>query len=171
METEQQRDVLTKRELNLLANMMTIFFHAGERILSVIQMSMEKEYRMSDDYKKIKKHIGKLAADEFLKKQATKVLRHDHRLKYGEIIRRIDQLKTMMDAVTNDMLACTKEGYDMMESYDAIHKDTNWLCKFYSLMQNITTDEDLVKLESMIKLYAKGDVISENILSNFNDAF
>lgn len=165
---EIKRGTMTKKELNILANMMTMCFHAGEKFLHVIQQHLEAEYRASNDYQQIKKHCGKIVADEILKRQATKFLFQDHKLKYGQMIKLADQIKLMMEAITDDIISCKRDGVDYAEAYDSINSDANWLCKFYSLMNNVTNETDWIKIESVIKLYAKGDVVSENILNNFD---
>ena len=68
------RSKLTDYDLDVLSNMMLVFFHAGERCLQVCEQHFVKEHRASKDYQKLCKTIGKPAADMFLKDRAHKIL-------------------------------------------------------------------------------------------------
>ena len=164
---EIQRSDLTEFDLDVLSNMMLVFFHAGERCLQVCEQHFVKEHRASKDYQKLCKTIGKPAADMFLKDRAHKLLQHEAKFKYGEIIRKAEQLKLLMDNVTSTAIACGREDIDSIEAYDYLHNDVNWLCKVYSMITNFTHKDDAVKLESTIKLLAKGNLTSDRVIKSF----
>lgn len=126
-----------------------------------------KEHRASKDYQKLCKTIGKPAADMFLKDKALKLLQHEAKFKYGEIIRRAEHLKLLMDNVTSTAIACTREDINSIEAYDYLHNDVNWLCKVYAMMTNFTHEDDATKLESTIKLLAKGNLTSDRVIKSF----
>jgi hypothetical protein len=52
-------------------------------------------------------------------------------------------------------------------AYDYLMKDARWLCKIYSMICNCEKESDIVKIESTIKLLAKGDMASEKVISKF----
>ena len=164
---EITRSDLTEFDLDVLSNMMLVFFHAGERCLQVCEQHFIKEHRASNDYKKLCKTIGKPAADMFLKDKAHKLLQHEAKFKYGEIIRRAEQLKLLMENVTSTAIACTREDINSIEAYDYLHNDVNWLCKVYAMMTNFTHEDDATKLESTIKLLAKGNLTSDRVIKSF----
>lgn len=164
---EITRSDLTELDLDVLSNMMLVFFHAGERCLQVCEQHFVKEHRASKDYQKLCKTIGKPAADMFLKDKAHKLLQHEAKFKYGEIIRRAEQLKLLMDNVTSTAIACTREDVDSIQAYDYLHNDVNWLCKVYAMMTNFINKDDTTKLESTIKLLAKGNLTSDRVIKSF----
>jgi hypothetical protein len=164
---EIQRSDLTDFDLDVLSNMMIVFFHAGERCLQVCEQHFVKEHRASKDYQKLCKTIGKPAADMFLKDRAHKILQHEVKYRYGEIIRRAEQLKLLMEKVTSAAIACGREDIDSIEAYDYLHNDVNWLCKVYAMITNFTHKDDATKLESTIKLLAKGNLTSDRVIKSF----
>ena len=164
---EIQRSDLTEFDLDVLSNMMLVFFHAGERCLQVCEQHFVKEHRASKDYQKLCKTIGKPAADMFLKDRAHKILQHEVKYRYGEIIRRAEQLKLLMEKVTSAAIACGREDIDSIEAYDYLHNDVNWLCKVYAMITNFTHKDDATKLESTIKLLAKGNLTSDRVIKSF----
>lgn len=165
---EIQRSDMTEKDIDMLSNMMLIFFHAGEKCLQIVEDHFVKEHRASQEYKEIKKRVGKIAADEILKTHVKDVLRHDMKFKYGEVIKRAEQLKQMMDTITLASIGASAKDIDSAEAYDLLHHDVNWLCKFYAYVTNITSESDAVKLESAVKMYAKGNMISEKIMDKFD---
>ena len=52
-----------------------------------------------------------------------------------------------------------------IESFNALEHDINYLCYMYALMRNCTGADDELKLLSTIKMMAKGDRVSDNVLS------
>lgn len=164
---EITRSNLTDFDLDVLSNMMLVFFHAGERCLQVCEQHFVKEHRASKDYQKLCKTIGKPAADMFLKDRAHKILQHEVKYRYGEIIRRAEQLKLLMEKVTSAAIACGREDIDSIEAYDYLHNDVNWLCKVYAMITNFTHKDDATKLESTIKLLAKGNLTSDRVIKSF----
>lgn len=164
---EITRSNLTDFYLDVLSNMMLVFFHAGERCLQVCEQHFVKEHRASKDYQKLCKTIGKPAADMFLKDRAHKILQHEVKYRYGEIIRRAEQLKLLMEKVTSAAIACNREDIDSIEAYDYLHNDVNWLCKVYAMITNFTHKDDATKLESTIKLLAKGNLTSDRVIKSF----
>ena len=164
---EITRSNLTDFDLDVLSNMMLVFFHAGERCLQVCEQHFVKEHRASKDYQKLCKTIGKPAADMFLKDRAHKILQHEVKYRYGEIIRRAEQLKLLMEKVTSAAIACNREDIDSIEAYDYLHNDVNWLCKVYAMITNFTHKDDATKLESTIKLLAKGNLTSDRVIKSF----
>ena len=164
---EITRSKLTDFDLDVLSNMMLVFFHAGERCLQVCEQHFVKEHRASKDYQRLCRTIGKPAADLYLKDKAHKLLQHEAKFKYGEIIRRAEQLKLLMDKVTSTAIACDREDIDSIEAYDYLHNDVNWLCKVYAMITNFTHKDDATKLESTIKLLAKGNLTSDRVIKSF----
>ena len=164
---EITRSDLTDFDLDVLSNMMLVFFHAGERCLQVCEQHFVKEHRASKDYQKLCKTIGKPAADMFLKDRAHKILQHEVKYRYGEIIRRAEQLKLLMEKVTSTAIACGREDIDSIEAYDYLHNDVNWLCKVYAMITNFTHKDDATKLESTIKLLAKGNLTRDRVIKSF----
>ena len=164
---EITRSNLTDFDLDVLSNMMLVFFHAVERCLQVCEQHFVKEHRASKDYQKLCKTIGKPAADMFLKDRAHKILQHEVKYRYGEIIRRAEQLKLLMEKVTSAAIACNREDIDSIEAYDYLHNDVNWLCKVYAMITNFTHKDDATKLESTIKLLAKGNLTSDRVIKSF----
>lgn len=164
---EITRSKLTDFDLDVLSNMMLVFFHAGERCLQVCEQHFVKEHRASKDYQRLCRTIGKPAADMYLKDRAHKLLQHEAKFKYGEIIRRAEQLKLLMDKVTSTAIACDREDIDSIEAYDYLHNDANWLCKVYAMITNFTHKDDATKLESTIKLLAKGNLTSDRVIKSF----
>jgi cation transport regulator ChaB len=71
---EIQRSDMTERDIDMLSNMMLIFFHAGEKCLQIVEEHFVKEHRASQEYKEIKKRVGKVAADENAKKVANQAI-------------------------------------------------------------------------------------------------
>lgn len=165
---EITRSNLTEFDLDVLSNMMLVFFHAGEKCLQVCEQHFVKEHRASKDYQKLCKTIGKPAADMYLKDRAHKLLQHEAKFKYGEIIRRIEQLKAMMDNVTSIAIASTRDDVNSMEAYDYLHSDVNWLCKIYAMITNCQSKDDAIKIESTIKALAKGTLTSETVINSFS---
>ena len=164
---EITRSDLTEFDLDVLSNMMLVFFHAGERCLQVCEQHFVKEHRASKDYQRLCRTIGKPAADLYLKDKAHKLLQHEAKFKYGEIIRRAEQLKLLMDNVTSVAVASTREDINSIEAYDYLHNDVNWLCKVYAMITNFTHKNDATKLESTIKLLAKGNLTSDRVIKSF----
>lgn len=164
---EITRSDLTEFDLDVLSNMMLVFFHAGERCLQVCEQHFVKEHRASKDYQRLCRTIGKPAADLYLKDKAHKLLQHEAKFKYGEIIRRAEQLKLLMDNVTSVAVASTREDINSIEAYDYLHNDVNWLCKVYAMITNFTHKDDATKLESTIKLLAKGNLTSDRVIKSF----
>jgi hypothetical protein len=164
---EITRSDLTEFDLDVLSNMMLVFFHAGERCLQVCEQHFVKEHRASKDYQRLCRTIGKPAADLYLKDKAHKLLQHEAKFKYGEIIRRAEQLKLLMDNVTSTAIAYGREDINSIEAYDYLHDDVNWLCKVYAMITNFTHKDDATKLESTIKLLAKGNLTSDRVIKSF----
>jgi hypothetical protein len=164
---EITRSDLTEFDLDVLSNMMLVFFHAGERCLQVCEQHFVKEHRASKDYQRLCRTIGKPAADLYLKDKAHKLLQHEAKFKYGEIIRRAEQLKLLMDNVTSTAIAYGREDINSIEAYDYLHNDVNWLCKVYAMITNFTHKDDATKLESTIKLLAKGNLTSDRVIKSF----
>lgn len=164
---EITRSDLTDFDLDVLSNMMLVFFHAGERCLQVCEQHFVKEHRASKDYQRLCRTIGKPAADLYLKDKAHKLLQHEAKFKYGEIIRRAEQLKLLMDNVTSVAVASTREDINSIEAYDYLHNDVNWLCKVYAMITNFTHKDDATKLESTIRLLAKGNLTSDRVIKSF----
>ena len=164
------RSKLTDYDLDVLSNMMLVFFHAGERCLQVCEQHFVTEHRASNDYKALCKRIGKPAADMFLKERAHNMLQHETKFKYGEIIKRAEQLKALMDKVTSVAIGHTREDINPIEAYDYLHADVNWLCKIYAMITNCKYQSDALKIESTVKMLAKDNRTSEQVINSFKTA-
>jgi hypothetical protein len=163
---------LEVKDLDFITNLMLVFFHAGEQCIRLTEDYFKDRYRQSQDYAKLRKKFGKAQADLILGEQVNKILRHNEKYQYGKIIKHAEQLKSMMDEVTAISIGSVESekeltGEEMFNAYDYLMKDARWLCKIYSMICNCEKESDIVKIESTIKLLAKGDMASEKVISRF----
>lgn len=162
------KGMFTEKDLDKIYGMMLIFAHAMERCLSLAEMHYAAEYRGSNDYKRLCKAYGKAYAGEIVRRGAHKVISHDKKHKFGEIIAQAKRLYTMMEKVSETAMVSCENNAGLGEAYDALHHDVNFLCKIYALMGNCTGEDDEIKLMSTVKMLAKGDRISERVIDAFN---
>lgn len=166
------KETLEIKDLDFLANLMLVFFHAGEICIRATEDYFKDRYRASQEYQQLRKKYGKAQADMIVGDEVNRLLRHNEKYQYGKIIKQAEQSKSMMDEVTAISIGSVESekeltGEEMFNAYDYLMKDARWLCKIYSMICNCEKESDIVKIESTIKLLAKGDMASEKVISRF----
>lgn len=160
-------DTLTEDELDVLSGMFIVFLHSAERILRVMEQHYETIYRQSNDYMKLCKKVGKPRADEILRNETIRVVRGDQKNKIGKILKAAELFKSQMEGLTINAAESHVDGVTFAQSFDALHHDVEFLCRFYAKMVNCNGKNDEVMLDAFITRLAQGDRCSERIINNF----
>lgn len=166
----EQNQRLTDEDLDKLSGLMILGFHIAELACSKMEYEYATRYK-GEQYAAAVKAYGKAYADKLVLDAVKKEVRNDERLKIGELLKAFDNVKVRMEKITNTALDTRSEDASYIEVYDALHNNMNYWCYIYLLMSNLTNGDDFLKIESQIKLLAKGDSISERVISLFEDRF
>lgn len=94
------KETLEIKDLDFLANLMLVFFHAGEICIRATEDYFKDRYRASQEYQQLRKKYGKAQADMIVGDEVKRLLRHNEKYQYGKIIKHVEQLKSMMSEVT-----------------------------------------------------------------------
>ena len=162
---EIPRGTLSDVDIDVLSGMMTIFMHAADKCLRLIELHYKAEYRASEAYKRNCKQYGKAAVEMVMDYQTRKVVRHDDKLKLGRLIKQAEDFHRTIDSLTDRAMVAHNAEISDIESFNALEHDINYLCYMYALMGNCIGADDELKLLSTIKMMAKGDRVSDNVLS------
>ncbi len=154
---------LNKHDLDRATALMIIFFHAGERMMRLVEEHYEAEYRAGDDYRKLSKIYGKVQADAIVKKMTREIIRGDERMKLGRILKHIESIHTLMDGVTTTGITVHSDDTTAADSFDALMHDAKQACYISALMTNIR-EEDMLKAVSTLKILAKDKNVSHELL-------
>lgn len=157
---------LSQKELDTLTGMMIVLFHAGERCVQIIENEFVAQQRDTQEYKQLVSMVGKARAEAWLQETCKKVLRHDDKMRVRTIIKQADDLRANISRLT-DMAVSIGNGEDVVDNFDALINDANIICRLMCYYSNATTDEMLVKMESTLRLLAKGKRVSDNIMELF----
>lgn len=160
-----QEDKLTSEDIDVLSGMIIIFLHSAERCLQLIELAKEDDYRIGADYKRYVKLYGKAHIDNIVKKKVKEIVRGEQRLQLGKLLEKGKEFHLMMKKISQAGMVAHREDVTDADAFDAIIHDTNVLCYMYALMGNCLTDEDEMKLISTIKVLAKGNRVSDRIIS------
>ena len=119
---------LEVKDLDFLANLMLVFFHAGEICIRATEDYFKDRYRASQEYQQLRKKYGKAQADLIVGDQVNKILRHNEKYQYGKIIKHAEQLKSMMDEVTALAIGSVDAqekltGEEMCNAFDYLMRD------------------------------------------------
>lgn len=164
-EIKLPQGTLTNDEVDTLSGMMIVFMHAAERCLQLCENHYEAEYRAGKEYMYLRKRYGKIAADEILHKQVKRVIRGDERNKLGKILEAADRFHKAMESLSGRAIALHVDEVNDMEAFDHLLHDVNFLCYAYALMANCKEDKDELRIISSLKIMAKGDSVSDNLLN------
>ncbi len=164
-EVKISEGILTDDELDVLSGMMIIFMHSFEKLLSMTELHYEAQYRASKEYKQFVRMYGKAYVDNQLKEKVRNIVRGDDRNKLGKVLKAAKEFHREMENLTQSGVASHKEGITDADSLSAIVHDVNFLCYAYALMANTTRDDDEIKILSTLKLLAKGNRVSENLMN------
>jgi len=165
METELKPDeqLLTQQDLDQLCGMMIIFLHSAERIVQMIELAYDEQYRNCRDYQKLVKLYGQPNADTIVKASVRKVIRNDERLNLSRLLKIGQDFHKAMERITNEGMKAHAENGSEIANFNAIEHDTNLLCYIYALMANVPDGDD-IKLLSTLKVLAKEQRVSDRIL-------
>lgn len=166
---------LTNQDLDVLGGIAIVCSHVAEKCLMAAARHFENEYKKKDEYIALCKRYGKAVVDMKIKEQAVKVTRGENRLKLGRTLDTINKALEEISKVTSksiDPTMCTAK--DMCEGYDALMNDVSLYGKIFALLCNCDKDDDIIKIESQIKLMSnkwKKDRASERVYDIFNTKF
>ena len=163
-----RRGTLSDDDLDVLSGMMIIFMHSAEKCLQIMERHYEAEYRAGNDYKSLCKLYGKSQAERILGEQVKRLIRGDERCNLGKILRTADMFHKQMETLTNTAMSSHSDDITDIQSFDAIEHDINFLCYCYALMGNCNGADDEIKILSTVKALAKGDRVSDNVLTKLN---
>ena len=166
---------LTDQDLDVLGGIAIVCSHVAEKCLMAAARHFENEYKKKDEYLALCKRYGKAVVDMKIKEQAIKVTRGENRLKLGRTLDTINKALEEISKVTNksiDPTMCTAK--DMCEGYDALMNDVKLYGKIFASISNCDNEDDIVKIESYLKLMSKNwkkERASERVLNIFDTKF
>lgn len=159
---------LTTDELDKLTGLAVLFTHAADIVVTKMQETYELQYRKTNEYKALCKKNGKPQADEIVKGEVRRILRHDEKFNVGQWLKKADELHTITERITARSMECIgKAGEcDMFKSYDYLMTDANNFCRLALYLYNIP-DADYLKFESTMKAMAKEKKIAADVIEDF----
>jgi hypothetical protein len=161
----QIEDQFTDVDFDVLSGMMIIFLNAAERIIQMIELQYEQQYRAGNDYKYYCKLYGKARADEVLRQQVRRVVRGDERNKIGKIIKAAKDFHYHMKSLNQQAVQSKPDNKEEWQMQDCIIHDSNVLCYMYALIGNCDSDDAEIKIISTLKALAKGHRVSDRIIN------
>lgn len=180
------------KEIQNICAMGIVLFHAGEHCYNLIWEYYKDCIRESVRYKQIARQFGKMVAEAQVSKECDRVMKHENKYKCNEIVKHAEAIKRLMEQMTDlgsmnfetetDIEAkkkMTKEEleewkkkrfWQVAEMNEALTNDTKLMLRMISRIVNCcTTDENILKTESAIKMLAKGTKLSDNIIKYFEE--
>lgn len=180
------------KEIQNICAMGIVLFHAGEHCYNLIVEYYKDCIRESVRYKQIARKFGKMVAEAQVSKECDRVMKHENKYKCNEIVKHAEAIKRLMEQMTDlgsmnfetetDIEAkknMTKEELEewnkkrfqqVAEMNEALTNDTKLMLRMISRFVNCcTTDENILKTESAIKMLAKGTKLSDNIIKYFEE--
>lgn len=158
-------DQFTDVDFDVLSGMMIIFMNAAERIIQMIELQYELQYRSGNDYKYYCKLYGKAKADEVVKQTVRKIVRGDERNKIGKILKAAKDFHYHMKALNKTATESGPAHKQEWQVQDDIVHDSNILCYMYALIGNCDSDDAEIKIISTLKALAKGHRVSDRIIN------
>lgn len=158
---------LTDEDISILKSLIDIDMHSLELKLSLIEHEIAYRFEDSDEYKRKVKELGKAQADKIVSETVRKSVRQDERYHLGRILDAIHRISPLLTHYTKSTIEDIKENEGLLETFDSLHQDINFWSRLQAIVFNITNTDDRLKVESTAKLYAKGNVVSENIIKLF----
>lgn len=181
-----------QKEINSICAMGIVLFHAGEQCYNLIWEYYKDCIRDSVRYKQIARKFGKMVAEAQVSKECDKVMKHENKYKCNEIVKHADAIKRLMEQLTDlgsfnfetetDIEAKKNMTQEELEEWkkkrfqltadmnEALTNDTKLMLRMISRFVNCcTTDENIIKTESAIKMLAKGNKLSDNIIQYFEE--
>lgn len=180
------------KEIHNICAMGIVLFHAGEHCFHLIGEYYKDCIRETLRYKEIARKFGKMVAEAQVSKECDKVMKHENKYRSNEIVKHADAIKRLMEQMTDlgslnfetktDIEAKKKMTQEELEEWkkkrfeqtceinEALNNDTKLMLRMISRFVNCcTTVENILKTESAIKVLAKGDKLSDNIIQYFEE--
>lgn len=158
---------LTDDDLDKLAGVVSLGLHLAQSALTKMKHEYSRRYDGSAEYRRVCKTHGKIFADHAVECAIIKSLYGDDRNKVGQIIKAIERVEYLMDALSDSTIQASykSDGVDDMKIYDIIHNNVEYWEELFLRMSNFTSPDDFIKINSAVKLYAKGDNVSDRIFA------
>ena len=162
---EEKKDRLTEDDINVLYGMTTILLNAAERNIQLIELAFEEEYRTLGEYKEQCRRLGRANVDMLLKRKVHDMI-HNDRDKLGKILKAAKDFHYYMEILNKiGRTECVKEDVKELEAQESMIHDANLLSYIYAMIVNCNGEDDEIKILSFFKALAKGNRVSERILS------
>lgn len=158
---------LNPQEMDALTGMMIVLFHAAERCSNILMQQYAEQYKASQSYKEIAKKAGKIQADLLVKEQTERILTQRDKLQVKRILKQAEELQRSISRMT-DVAISIGEQDQAFDNFDALLCDANNVCKLVAYYSNLRTDDDYMKADSTLKVLAKGNKISAEIMKHFD---
>ena len=166
----EQNQRLTDEDLDKLSGLMILGFHIAELACSKMEYEYATRYK-GEQYADAVKAYGKAYADKLVLDAVKKEVRNDERHKIGDLLNAFESVKIKMEKLTSSALEAREDDASYIEVYDALHNNVNYWSYIYLLMSNFTNGDDFLKIESQIKLLAKGNSVSDRVIKLFDNKF
>lgn len=163
---------LTKEDLQRLEGM---FFQTLQElyvITTLIEGGLITIYHRTKDYRDLVKKYGKQRADAQVAHTVhDQLYNHDEMYHTGTILRKITDLKVWLDRLFEVGTATNPKAKDaekkQMKMAEELISDGRLLAWRHAMQCNIHANED-IKLDSTLKLLAKGDIVSDRIIARLD---
>lgn len=162
---------ISDEDLDVLSGLMSLGFPLAERAMYHMEQEYSFRYHGSKAYQQLALGAGKIFADSVVKDDVIKQLRHDKRNEIGRLLESFKMTQARMDKFTQSIMKDRKDNVNVGDLYDALHANTNYWGYIFLLLSNVKDKEDYIKIESYIKLLAKGNSVSDTVLSLFEGKY
>lgn len=171
---------LTEKDMDAMTAMMVVYLHAAERCVQVIENHYTNLQRKTDEYKRAVKLYGKGRVEQQLAKNVKECFRHDKKWNLSELLRlgkafhyhmdkltEVSVIKTVAADATDEEKA--EAARHSMLMFDDQSKDVGNLMRVAAYMYNLPDEQDMLRLISTLKLWAKADTISPELINKIEE--
>ena len=172
--------MLEERDLDVLSAMMTIFLHAAEQCVSMVELHYQNQNRKSQEYNQLVKARGKAYAEQVLGKLVRDCFRHDKKWDFNELMRLGTAFKRQMDRLTDVSVhkSVSKDATEeekaeaamaTMRMFDDQRHYVAQLLYVASMMFNLDETAALKHISTLKLLTKNGTIINQSLIDRFEE--
>ncbi|MBR0335139.1 MAG: hypothetical protein IIX13_09420 [Bacteroidales bacterium] len=168
-----KKTILTQQDIDVLASIAIVCVHVAERVINAIAHSVENEYHKKPQYDAACRKYGRAVVNERVKELAIEFARGDERFAMGKTLKELQKALKAVEGITAKGISpeCCRLAANELVAYDALQSDVNLYGKLFALIANCDNDDDIIKIESTVKMFAtkwKKDRASDRVFEVFN---
>lgn len=161
-----EKKQLTQDDADQITAAMFCMIHSAEAALNKLVQYYEDLDSNSDKFKYLCKQMGTARAKQWLHEQEFKIVTHVKKQALGRWLKTAHELQQVTELCTDVGLCSAHDGVTTGDLFDALLHDSNLMVRIFLLYGNMD-NQDIVKLESTLKAFAKRDAVSQDVIDLF----